>query len=172
MLNNFQILENKLTLGSIRIGGFCLQAVTASGLLLDIMFEAIGRKGQASDIELVYFRINAEPEQQALAKVVIGEGKKFDLPDDYALYDNYPNPFNPETTIKYQIPEKGQVTLKIYNMIGQEVRMLINEEKNAGIYQVLWDGKNDNGQLLPNGMYFYRLVSDYFIAVKKMSLIK
>jgi hypothetical protein len=94
-------------------------------------------------------------------------------PEVYALNDNYPNPFNPETTIKYQLPEAGLVTLEVYNMLGQVVRTLVNEHQTAGRYSVQWDAANDNGQSLSSGMYFYHVTAGQeFQGTKKMLLLK
>jgi len=94
-------------------------------------------------------------------------------PEVYALRNNYPNPFNPETTIKYQLPEAGDVTLEVYNMLGQVVRTLVNQHQTAGRYAVQWDANNDNGQALSSGIYFYRVqVGGEFNDVRKMLLLK
>ena len=85
----------------------------------------------------------------------------------FDLFQNYPNPFNPVTTISYQIPERGFVTLKVYDILGNEVATLVNEEKPAGIYQVELDGLN-----LSSGIYFYRLRAGKFVESKKMVLMK
>ena len=94
-------------------------------------------------------------------------------PEVYALADNYPNPFNPETTLKYQLPESADVTLEIYNMLGQVVRTLVNENQSAGRYTLQWDGKSDNRHSLSSGIYFYRIqAGGEFQSVKKMLLVK
>ncbi len=94
-------------------------------------------------------------------------------PEVYALADNYPNPFNPETTLKYQLPEAADVILEIYNMLGQVVRTLVNEHRNAGRYTVQWDATNDKGDALSSGIYFYRMqAGSEFQGVKKMLLVK
>ena len=85
----------------------------------------------------------------------------------YSLKQNYPNPFNPTTQIKFQIPESSIVSLKIYNMLGQEVAELLNEIKTAGVYDVTFNAAN-----LASGTYFYRLQSGNFIQTKKLMLIK
>ena len=102
-----------------------------------------------------------------------------DLPYNYALYQNYPNPFNPTTTIKFTIPSNvkremsnslpayGVVTLKIYDVLGNEIATLVNEEKPAGSYEVEFDGTN-----LTSGIYFYQLRAGEFIQTKKMLLLK
>jgi len=94
-------------------------------------------------------------------------------PEVYALADNYPNPFNPATTIKYQLPEAGLVTLEVYNMLGQVVRTLVNEHQSAGRYSMQWDASNDKGQSLSSGMYFYHVTAGQeFQSTKKMLLLK
>jgi flagellar hook assembly protein FlgD len=101
------------------------------------------------------------------------------LPTKYALDQNYPNPFNPTTTIRYAIPDDGLVTLKVYNIAGQEVATLVNEAKKAGKYEVIFDARNTRGGALASGVYFYRLVSAStsgstrgFAETKKFALVK
>lgn len=89
------------------------------------------------------------------------------LPVQYSLTQNYPNPFNPATTISYSIPKAGNVSLKIFNVLGQEVRSLVSEYQNAGTYRVTFDASS-----LTSGVYFYSLSADNFLQVKKMMLVK
>ena len=94
-------------------------------------------------------------------------------PEAFALANNYPNPFNPATTIKYALPEASDVTLEIYNVVGQVVRTLVADHQNAGRYVVQWDASNDSGHSLSSGIYFYRLqAGGEFLEVKKMLLLK
>ncbi len=92
--------------------------------------------------------------------------------NDYRLFSNYPNPFNPETTIKYQIQMASFVTLTVYSTGGRKIRTLINETKPEGIYKVQWDGRNENGLHVSSGAYFYRIQAGEFSAIKKMVLLK
>jgi hypothetical protein len=94
------------------------------------------------------------------------------LPKAYALHQNYPNPFNPETNIKYRLPEANHVILKILNVLGQEIKTLVDEEKEAGYFTVHWDGKNNFGEEVAGGVYFYRLITNDFVNSKKMLLIR
>ena len=94
------------------------------------------------------------------------------IPEEYALDQNYPNPFNPETTIKYQLPEAGKVVLKIYNVMGQEIRTLVNEDKEAGYYNIHWDGRDQLGDRVPSSVYIYRLKTNSLVFSKRMILIK
>ena len=89
------------------------------------------------------------------------------IPNSISLYQNYPNPFNPSTTIKWQQPEAGIVTLKIYDVLGREVATLINEELTAGNHETVFDASQ-----LSSGIYFYQLKAGSFVQTKKMILIK
>ena len=94
-------------------------------------------------------------------------------PEAFALANNYPNPFNPATTIKYALPQAADVELTVYNVVGQVVRTLVAEHQSAGRYVVEWDATNDSGHNLSSGMYFYRLeAGGEFHEVKKMLLLK
>ena len=88
-------------------------------------------------------------------------------PVDYTLQQNYPNPFNPATIISYSLPLKSQVELVVYNTLGESVMQLVNEEKEAGTYNVEY-----NAAGLPSGVYFYKLEAGNYQQVKKMILMK
>lgn len=92
---------------------------------------------------------------------------KYDQPENYFLYQNYPNPFNPVTSIECSIPHSGLVTIKVYDILGNEIRTLVNEEKTTGRYSISFDGSD-----LASGIYFYVLRSKDFIQSKKMLLLK
>jgi len=89
------------------------------------------------------------------------------IPDVYALEQNYPNPFNPTTTIKFSVAEATNVTLTIYNTLGQKVTELVNTKLAAGRYSYQW-----NAGTVATGMYIYELRTDNFVSVKKMMLLK
>lgn len=95
-----------------------------------------------------------------------------DLPLSYKLERVYPNPFGKITNIKYQISKSGQVSLKIYNVLGQEVRTLVSGHQMAGYYNLIWDGKDSYGHQAANGVYLYQLTAGEFTATGKMMLIK
>ena len=88
-------------------------------------------------------------------------------PANFKLFQNYPNPFNPSTKVKYEIPERSFVTIKVFDVLGNEVAALVNEEKTIGNYEVEFDATN-----LPTGIYFYKLQAGNFVEIKKMVLIK
>ncbi len=90
----------------------------------------------------------------------------------YDLMQNYPNPNTGKTSIKYQLAQPGKVSLKIYNTLGQVVKTLVSREQSVGIYNVTWDGRDNNGEILANGVYFYRLESGDYQETKKMVVVK
>ncbi|MCH7613758.1 MAG: T9SS type A sorting domain-containing protein, partial [Candidatus Marinimicrobia bacterium] len=109
-------------------------------------------------------------------KNVIAEGfvtqKIIAVPDEYALHSNYPNPFNPVTTIQYDLPEDSHVNLIIYNILGREVKILVNKNERAGYKSIRWNGRNNAGQQISAGMYFYRIETAGFAKVNKMILLR
>jgi parallel beta-helix repeat protein len=94
------------------------------------------------------------------------------IPEEFALLQNYPNPFNPETEIRFQLPQASHVVLKIYNLLGEEVRTLVDEQRDTGYHAVRWDGKDNNGKPVTSGVYLYQLRTESFSRVKKMSLLR
>ncbi len=94
------------------------------------------------------------------------------IPVKYQLSQNYPNPFNPETVISYSLPNPGVVKVEIYDILGKKVKTLVNEFKNAGKYDVRWNGRNEYGSGVPSGIYFYRLQTGDFVQTMKMTLLR
>ena len=94
------------------------------------------------------------------------------LPQRFALYDNYPNPFNPSTTIAFDVPHAANVNITVYNLVGQTVRELKNGFLSAGRYKLVWDGRDSSGQVVGSGIYLVEMVADGFRSVKKMVLLK
>ena len=86
--------------------------------------------------------------------------------------ENYPNPFNPFTTIKYQLPNPSEVTLTVYNVIGQVIRTLVDEKQMAGYYSIQWDGKDETGQTVASGVYLYCLKTKDFVKSLKTILLR
>jgi hypothetical protein len=93
-------------------------------------------------------------------------------PDRFGLSPNYPNPFNPTTTISFQLPDKADVTLAVYNMRGQKVRTLVRQELGAGYYDIVWEGRDDQGRSVASGVYIYQMRAGTFNKINKMTLMK
>ncbi len=93
-------------------------------------------------------------------------------PENFRLFQNFPNPFNPTTTISYNLPEDTEVNLKIYNLFGQEIRTIVNEAQAAGSKSVVWNGKDASGQIVSSGLYIYRLEAEKIVQNKKMLFLK
>lgn len=100
------------------------------------------------------------------------DGKPGERPGEFSLYDNYPNPFNPETKISYSLARPCRVRLEIFNLLGQKIRTLVDQQQAAGVRQVVWDGRNQSGEEVASGVYFYRLEADDFSQTKKMILVR
>lgn len=95
------------------------------------------------------------------------ESDSISIPDKFELSQNYPNPFNPSTIIRYQLPMAGHISLKVYDVLGNEVATLVNEDKPTGSYKAEFDASN-----LSSGIYFYKIQAENFIETKKMLLLK
>ena len=101
------------------------------------------------------------------------------IPTSFVLENNYPNPFNPTTTILYGIAAQSHVTVKVYSVLGQEIATLVNDVQGPSYYRALWNGKDSNGNMTSSGVYFYRITAapvdgktQPFSQVKKMLLMK
>ncbi|MEJ2628410.1 MAG: PQQ-binding-like beta-propeller repeat protein, partial [bacterium] len=93
-------------------------------------------------------------------------------PHSYFLKQNYPNPFNPITNLSYQIPSNEKVNLVIYNVLGEKVKILVNDELRAGEYTRQWDGKDMSGKQVQSGMYFCRMQAGNYVKIRKLTLIR
>ena len=157
----------ELSLGGVRVDG---RGASGSGRLVELVFKARGTPStgdfQVSESVLV----GLDGAVDALHRVEIGNLQS--LPDQYGLNRNMPNPFNPSTVIGYQLPEAGQVRLAIYNLLGQEVRVLVNERREAGSFTAAWDGTDALGRRVGSGVYLYRIQAGSFSATKRMLLLK
>ncbi len=94
------------------------------------------------------------------------------IPTEFRLLQNYPNPFNPETRIAYELPLTTHVYLRILNLLGQEIKTLVDQNQIAGLHSVIWDGTNSEGHSLPSGIYFYQMQTPTFMQTRKLVWIK
>jgi len=106
------------------------------------------------------------------AETGIQNGNKALLADNFQLGQNYPNPFNPTTTIDFTITKKEPVKLSVFDILGHEVKTLVNQSLAPGRHSVTWDGRNESGEIVASGIYFYRFEAGDFIDVKKMTFIQ
>jgi hypothetical protein len=142
-------------------------------LVKDVYSAEIERTYLFTATQLALHHINTVPFCAMLGKEndpaaeQIGQEEQLAAPASFGLEQNYPNPFNPSTEIRYQLGSPGQVSLKIFNMIGQEVAVLVNDVQEAGSHQVRWDAGG-----LPSGNYFYRLDASGAVSTKRMTLVK
>jgi hypothetical protein len=100
----------------------------------------------------------------------VDDGDK--LPTEFGLAQNYPNPFNPETNIDFQLPKESDVSLVVYNLLGQTVKTLVNGRVAAGEHTARWDGRDQNGSQVPSGVYFYKLTTSEFTQTYKMTMLR
>jgi len=128
-----------------------------------------------------YFVAGSNPEYPKRLKLMVGSEDFIEdnleevrvIPMAYKLFQNFPNPFNPVTTIRYSLPQAGQVSLRVYNLLGEEVVTLIDSEQiSAGFHVAIWDGKNKARQLVTSGVYVYQLQVGGFSKIRKMALLK
>ncbi|MBI5019935.1 MAG: right-handed parallel beta-helix repeat-containing protein [Ignavibacteriales bacterium] len=169
------LMQNKSDNGSLIIAIAGDKVTDIDGELLFVTFDIARevRGSVKSQITFTKLLINeVDFSSSAVNRDITINGK----PTEFALDQNYPNPFNPTTTIRYQIPEDGShITLRVYNSIGELVTTLVDESKSAGEYQIDWNGTNNLGVPVANGMYIYRISATgnkNFTSVKKMLLMK
>jgi hypothetical protein len=94
------------------------------------------------------------------------------IPATFKLGQNYPNPFNPLTTISYELPQKGKVSIKIIDLLGKEVATLVDRSQPAGTYRIQWRGLDKHGNPVASGLYFYSIVTGDFTKTRKMMLLR
>lgn len=140
------------------------EAITKDGMLLELICQITDAE-QMKPLDIQQFILN-----ESLIENI--EGALSGTPKTYALSQNYPNPFNPVTAINYQLPNPGKITLTIYNILGQQVKMLVNSSQPAGYYTIRWNGRDNAGINVASGVYFYRIQAGGFVKTKKMLLIK
>jgi len=162
-INGVIIVSLALLGGNSVIGG--------SGGIVEITFRLLDLENLSLSFETIELR-----DGENISLPAIGKGWEHsmipELPTTYGLSQSYPNPFNLQARISYQLPEPGTVTLKIYNIRGQLVRTLVNEYKEAGYHSEVWDGRNEEGREIASGVYTYRMESNNFSATRRMVLLK
>ena len=157
----------QVDIGAVKIDG---RGASGGGKLVELEFRTSGTP-LSSDFQVSEsVLVGLDGAVDMLHHAEIGDLEP--LPDRFGLEQNMPNPFNPSTAIGYQLPEAGMVRLAIYNLIGQEVRVLVNERRNAGSFTATWDGTDAVGRRVASGIYLYRIQAGSFSATKRMLLLK
>ena len=145
---------------------------SSDGCLLNLVFDVLSKSVPRSGdmplvIESIVLNDGIQPVEIENQLFVDPVG-----PDQFELYQNHPNPFNPETTIRYGIPNDTQVKIDVYNSLGEKVRTLIDQNHKAGSHTVRWDAKNDEGRPVSGGIYVFRMKAGSFVQARKMLLIR
>ncbi len=156
------IIESRVDGGTIHIALAVTGELEGDGTLFTIFFERI------TDGDLNLEVLEAVLNETRFTNVAVDGA----IPATFGLSQNYPNPFNPTTSISYSIPEESHVAITIYSILGREVRTLVSNVQPAGRYTLHWDGKDNFGRGVASGVYFYRMETKSFAAVRKMLFIK
>ena len=168
----FGTLEHDAEKGEVFIAGAITNGnpVEGQGVLATLQFRLLGDDPQKALIEIAQGLLIDGGLNPSIARNL---GGRFALvPTEYALEHNFPNPFNPETTLKYAIPTAGDVTLIVYNVLGQEIVRLIDAKQTPGFYTVRWNGQDALGHSVASGVYLYRIQAGDFNQTHKMLLLK
>jgi methionine-rich copper-binding protein CopC len=150
--------------------------------------QAIYEAGSLSRFDLKPIRVKAEQSENNQSPIfvsyifygsgneIVSEGEQeitlVPIPESFALNQNYPNPFNPLTKIQYQLPYQTDVNLSIYDILGNEVIVLVHQNQAPGTYNIIWDAVDRNGRQVSGGVYFYRIKTREFTKTKKLILLK
>jgi hypothetical protein len=145
--------------------GECDLTVGASG-------GSLAKSGAADKESWSRFFSTFGPQPPAPPNQFLATGKRSEKPVQYAMFQNYPNPFNPETRIQYSLPMASHVEFMIFDITGRLVRALKNDMVHDGVHEIVWDSKNDNGNMVPSGIYFIRLTVDEKVFIKKITIMK
>ena len=157
----------QIDIGAVKIDG---RGASGGGKLVELTFRTSGTP-VSSDFQVSEsVLVGLDGAVDMLHHAEIGNLKP--LPDRFNLDQNMPNPFNPSTVIGYQLPEAGMVRLAIYNLLGQEVRVLVNERRDAGTFSATWDGADASGSGVASGIYLYRIQAGSFSATRRMLFLK
>jgi len=155
---------------SLRVSFAGVEAQTGSGPFAELLFQRLDDAFTPDDLRLTEVRLNEGEIETRIDASTLATAAP--LPQTLALHPNYPNPFNPRTTINYDLPADEQVRLTVYNLTGQQVRVLVDGPQLAGRHTAVWHGVDDSGTKVGSGVYLFRLETANSVLVRKMLLIK
>ena len=177
-LDNFSFEQNN-TLNEIRFAGAGTKPVNAVNKLVILKFVVNGNfEKEETVVSVTKFRFNESSKLQGgqtatlFRNALLVEDRRGADPERFELMQNYPNPFNPETMIQYQLAQKGDVEIVIYNLLGEKIISLFHGLQGAGFHQLIWDGKNELGTHVSSGVYIYHIKTEKFVSSKKMLLLR
>ena len=157
----------EVIVGSMKVDG---NAASGAGDLVEFVFRTEDSPLQSDFQVLDGILVDLAGNVDQMHNIAVG--RLDPIPEAFALSQNMPNPFNPSTTISYEVPESGSVKLIVYNLLGQQVRTLIDDSIESGFHTVVWDGADEFGRQVASGIYIYRMNSGEFNATKRMLFLK
>ncbi len=158
--------------GTIKLGLATAQAINLNGDLIKLYFQPVSA---AADVGTSGFGIDEFSLNGQMCQVdwpIGGDKLAVEVPETFALSQNYPNPFNAGTLFQYQLPQDGYISIQIYDLLGRKIRTLVAEHQIAGFHQIIWDGRDDDNELVGSGEYLCQMRAGKFTAVKKAVLIR
>ncbi|MDG1222984.1 MAG: T9SS type A sorting domain-containing protein, partial [Candidatus Marinimicrobia bacterium] len=174
-IDHFMIEENNEP-GSIKVAGSGTTPDGQEGVFATIRLQVLETTTEESiNLTINKIRINESAPVEDVMVFITQEVLSTDnatVPNVYALHQNYPNPFNPNTKISYDLPEASVVSLSIYDLMGREIRTMINSEQIAGFKNIQWNATDNLGKSVPAGMYIYTIQAGEFRQTRKMVLLK
>ena len=165
LTQGFELLYD-LDQGKLKVGLYGVNPINKAGEIVKLIFKVIGKPGKSTPLLLDRYQVNDGLVRQAVA-VFRATGER-EPPKNFSLEQNYPNPFNSETVIKYQVPKAGKIVIKIFDLLGREVKTLVDETKEAGYYQIVWDGKDKMDNDAPSGIYLCRAQFSGYVQIQKI----
>lgn len=157
----------EIVVGSMKVDG---SSADGAGDLVEFVFRTEDAPLQSDFQILDGILVDVSGNVDQMHNIAIG--RLDPIPEDFGLAQNMPNPFNPSTTISYEVPESGAVKLVVYNLLGQQVRTLVNDTIEAGFHSVVWDGADEFGRQVASGIYIYKMNSGSFNSTKRMMFLK
>jgi PKD repeat protein len=175
LMDNYLLIYNSDTDGELIVAASGSNPDGETGSFGTLTFNVSANFSDETVVSITRLRLNEGPVVENPASMTVSYALGIDselLPHEFALHQNYPNPFNPVTTLRYDLPENGLVTIIIYDMLGREVKTLINQNQDAGYRSVIWNATNDAGQPVSAGIYLYQIQAGEYMQTKKMVLLK